>query len=161
MKIFALVLLVAACGPGAAGGPNVSTRFNEDPDSDPEIQSNDILAREPTTNRSQVKHILVSWAGMGKVYKGNQDARGKARSREQADQLATSLLARVRAGEDMDQLMREFSEDGGSAQSGTSYEVKPDAALVFEFRRLGLRLKVGEAGLVKSVYGWHIMKRVE
>ena len=46
-------------------------------------------------------------------------------------------------------------------RSGEGYEVTPDAQRVFEFKRLGLRLRPGEAGLVMSKFGWHIMKRVE
>jgi parvulin-like peptidyl-prolyl isomerase len=32
---------------------------------------------------------------------------------------------------------------------------------VIEFRQLGLRLKVGEIGVVESDFGFHIIKRVE
>jgi parvulin-like peptidyl-prolyl isomerase len=70
-------------------------------------------------------------------------------------------LARVRAGESMDALMAEYSEDQGSAATAKSYTVTADAGLVFEFKRLGLRLDAGEAGLVKTEFGWHIIKRVE
>jgi hypothetical protein len=154
------LLFVAACGPGAPGGP-MSGRVQQDVEAAPDIQSNDVLAREPVTNRAQVKHVLVSWDELAPVYKGQQDRRGKARTREQADQLATSLLQQIRAGADIDKLMREWSEDQGSAAGATSYEVKPDSQYVFEFRRLALRLNVGEVGLVKTTYGWHVMKRIE
>ncbi len=155
-----LFLAAAACGPGAPGGP-MSGRVQPDVEAGPEIQSNDVLNREPVTNRAQVKHVLVSWADLAPVYKGQQDRRGKARTREQADQLATSLLEQIRAGADIDKLMREWSEDVASAAGATSYEVKPDSQYVFEFRRLALRLNVGEVGLVKTTYGWHVMKRIE
>jgi hypothetical protein len=39
--------------------------------------------------------------------------------------------------------------------------VTPDASLVIEFKQLGLRLQLGEVGVVESDYGFHIMKRVE
>jgi parvulin-like peptidyl-prolyl isomerase len=32
---------------------------------------------------------------------------------------------------------------------------------VIEFKQLGLRLKVGEVGVVQSDYGFHIIKRTE
>jgi parvulin-like peptidyl-prolyl isomerase len=57
--------------------------------------------------------------------------------------------------------MKEYSEDPGSAQHGNSYKVSPDAQLVIEFKQLGLRLKIGEVGVVQSDFGLHIMKRVE
>ena len=155
----ALLLVAAACGPGNPGGPNMNNRMSSEQPA-PDIQSNDILSRDAQANRTQVKHILIGWRDLERGG-GQIDARARTRTRQQADQLAESLLERVRKGEPIEPLMSEFSEDGGSADDGDSYEVTPDAKLVFEFKRLGLRLKLGEAGLVMSQFGWHIMKRVE
>jgi hypothetical protein len=154
LSLFALL----ACGPGNPGGPSMNNRMSSDQPG-PDIQSNDILSRDADSNRTMVKHILIGWRDLA----GDRDidSRAKTRTRQQADQLAQSLLERVRKGEPIEPLLAEFSEDGGSAESGESYEVTPDAKLVFEFKRLGLRLKLGEAGLVMSQFGWHIMKRVE
>ena len=115
------------------------------------------MAREAQSNFTKVKHILISWdKGDGKTH---PNAAG--RDKKSAETLAVDLLGRVKAGEDMESLMSEHSEDPGSAQSGISYDVKPDAGLVFEFKRMGLRLHLDEAGLVLSDFGWHIIKRVE
>lgn len=152
------VALAAACGPGSPEGPNINNRMSSNQAEDaPPLQSNDILAREARTNRAMVKHILVGWKD---VEAGAKDGRAKSRTRAEADALAQSLLDRVRKGEAIEPLMSEFSEDPGSAD-GDPYEVTPGASLVFEFKRLGLRLDVGEAGLVLSRYGWHVIKRVE
>jgi hypothetical protein len=162
MKHVALALLVAGCASTAGmSGPGVSGKLGDTSEAAPEIQSNDILGREQVTSRAEVKHILIGWRDLAPNYQGKLEPRAAARSREQADALATELLARVRAGEDMDALMRQYSEDQGSAQTGKSYTVTADAGLVFEFKRLGMRLGVGEAGLVQSTFGWHIMKRIE
>lgn len=152
--VFALAF---ACGPGSPGGPTINNRLGSEPaPSGPENQSNDILARTPQAARVEVRHILISWAG-----RGEEHPRAASRTREQADALAHSLLQRVRGGEPMPALMAEFSEDPGSAQSGRAYEVTPSAELVPPFKRLALRLEPGEAGLVLSEYGWHVIKRVE
>lgn len=156
----ALVSLAVGCGPGIPGGPTMNNKMNDEPQPDgPEIQSNDILARDARANRTMVKHILISWSGRNEPER--EDPRAAARSREEADELAVATLERVRAGEPIEPLMAELSEDPGSAQSGEAYEVTPSASLVFPFKRLGLRLEVGEAGLVLSDFGWHVMKRVE
>lgn len=155
-----LVYAVVACGPGNPGGPSINNRMNPEPAAQaPAIQSNDILARDARSNQTEVKHILIGWRDLA----GDRelDPRAQARSRAEADQLAQQLLGRLRAGEPIEPLMAEFSEDSGSADSGVSYEVTPDAQLVFEFKRLGLRLDVGESGMVLSKFGWHVMKRVE
>jgi hypothetical protein len=162
----ALVLALAtlaACGPGIPGGPTMNNKMNQEPveDEAPKIQSNDILARDAVTKQSKVKHILISWKDLAANFNGEIDARAANRTRAEADELAVKLLERVRAGEEIEPLMAEFSEDPGSNQTGEAYEVTPQAQLVFEFRRMGLRLQVGEVGLVMTQFGWHIMKRVE
>jgi peptidyl-prolyl cis-trans isomerase D len=160
--VVALVALaLVACGPGIQGGPTMNGHMNQADDDAPKIQSNDILARDPVTKASKVKHILISWKDLGDAFQGHLDPRAEKRTRAEADALAEKLLERVRAGEAIEPLMAEFSEDPGSAASGDAYAVSPDAQFVFEFKRMGLRLNVGEAGLVMSQFGWHIMKRVE
>ena len=153
-------LAIVACGPGIPGGPTMNNHVGDEGDGEPppEIQSNDILARDARTMKAKVKHILVGWQELGG---DQQDARAAHRSRADADQLAVELLGRVRAGEDIEALMEQYSEDPGSAHTGIAYDVAPDAGLVFEFKRLSLRLDVGEAGLVLTQFGWHIIKRVE
>jgi hypothetical protein len=156
-----LAFLLVACGPGIQGGPTMNNRVGAAEDEAPKIQSNDVLAREAVTKKSRVKHILISWKDLAGNFDGHQDPRAEKRTRAEADELAAKLLERVRAGEAIEPLMAEFSEDQGSSQSGDAYDVAPDAQLVFEFKRMGLRLNVGEAGLVLTQFGWHIMKRVE
>ncbi len=158
-----LTVLAAACGthqPGGMSGPSMNNRLEAEPPP-PEIQSNDILAREMVARRVMVRHILIGWKDRADAYDGRQDPRGAARAREEADALAVDILGRVRAGEPIEALMAEYSEDPGSARTGEAYEVTPEAGLVFEFRRLSLRLNVGEAGLVLTTYGWHVIQRVE
>jgi hypothetical protein len=157
-------LLVAACGahqPGGMSGPSMNNRLDQEDPPPPEIQSNDILARDMVTKHALVRHILIGWKDLAEAYHGHQDPRGAARSKAEADKLAAELLQRVRAGEAIQVLMEQYSEDQGSAASGQPYDVEPDSQLVFEFRRLSLRLEVGEAGLVLTSYGWHIIQRME
>lgn len=161
----ALLALALGCGhsTGAMNGPSMNNSLNDqDEPPPPEIQSNDILARDAVTSKSKVKHILVGWKDLAKSYGGlgKMDERAARRSHGEADKLATILLARVRAGEPIEPLMTEFSEDPGS-QGGAEYDVTATAGYVFEFKRLSLRLNVGEAGLVLTAYGWHVIKRIE
>jgi len=142
-------------------GPTMSGKLEDNSDDAPAIQSNDILARDAQAKTVTVKHILISWRDLAKNYDNKIDPRGQGRSHEEADALAKEVLEKVRAGEDMEPLMAKYSEDAGSSQSGRSYDVNAEAKLVFEFKRLSMRLKVGEAGLVQTLYGWHIIKRVE
>jgi parvulin-like peptidyl-prolyl isomerase len=70
-------------------------------------------------------------------------------------------MTQIKAGADFDMLMKQHSEDPGSASSARAYTVSPDAQLVIEFKQLGLRLNVNEVGVVQSDFGFHIMKRIE
>lgn len=163
MRSLLLCLVLAACGTSTQGmsGPTISGRLDDRTEAEPEIQSNDILSRDMVTPKAVVRHVLVGWRDLAKAYPDGMDPRARERSREDADALAVKVLARVRAGEDMVALMKEVSEDRGSATTGKPYDVTVDGGLVFEFKRLSLRLKVGEAGLVKTSFGWHIIKRFE
>lgn len=124
------------------------------PPPDP-LESADILAREPTTEEVEVQHVLIGWKEIPK-----RDPRATARTKAEADKLATDVLAQVRAGGDMVALMKQHSEDPGSADSGSSYPVDPTSPMVEPFKRLALRLAVDEAGLVKTAFGWHVVKRM-
>ena len=120
------------------------------------LDSVDILKREPVTDKGKVKHILLGWK---EVNAG--DPRGTARSRADLEALVKKTVADLKKGAKIEPLMKSLSEDPGSAESGTSYDVSPDAGLVEPFKNLGLRLKVGEVGVVKTQFGIHIIQRVE
>lgn len=160
----AIGLAIAGCGPGIAGGPTMTNKIDNDPQpvavTSP-VVSADILAREPLANVATVKHILVGWKDLADAYQGHQDARGAARSKADAEKLVTEIVGKLAAGGDFDALMKEHSEDSGSAQSGRPFKVSPDAQLVLEFRQLSLRLKPTEVGVCQSDYGFHIIKRYE
>jgi parvulin-like peptidyl-prolyl isomerase len=125
------------------------------PPPDP-LESAAILARPEGKDAVMIQHILIGWKDVpGKTH----DPRAE-RTKAEADKLATSLLARAKRGEKMARLMKEFSEDPGSKDDGRSYEVKPDSQMVEPFKNMALRLNMGEVGLAKSKFGWHVMKRV-
>src|ERR1051325_8882017 len=154
IRVF-LVLMLVACGPGAKGGPSMrNTMTGREPTPQgSSVVSSDILAREPIANAAKVKHILIGWNDGGESH----DQRAAARTQAQAEQLVKDILKQLQGGADFDAMMKQYSEDPGSAGNGRAYDVSPDASLVIEFKQLGLRLKVDEIGVVQSEYGLHIM----
>ena len=154
---FVLVALLAACGPGMKGGPSMNSHLNgPDPTAQSsDVVSADILAREPVSNTAQIKHILIGWKGT------DQDPRADKRTKAEAEGVVKGLLAQIKSGADFDALMKQYSEDPGSASLAKAYTVSPDASLVIEFKQLGLRLQLNEVGVVESEFGFHIMKRTE
>lgn len=125
------------------------------PPPDP-LDSADILKREPVTQKAKVKHILLGW-----TENHTDDPRGKGRSRADLEKLVKETVAKLKKGDKIEPLMAELSEDPGSAKSGQSYDVTPDAGLVEPFKNLSLRLNKGEVGVVKTQFGIHIIQRVE
>ncbi|HTM20490.1 MAG TPA: peptidylprolyl isomerase [Kofleriaceae bacterium] len=121
------------------------------------LDSKDILARTPVTEKASVKHILLGWTD---VHPPGDD-KGAKRSRKELEALVKKTLARLKKGEAIEPIMKELSEDPGSAESGMAYPVDAAARLVPPFKNLSLRLNVNEVGVVKSDFGIHIIKRVE
>ncbi|MDQ3370515.1 MAG: peptidyl-prolyl cis-trans isomerase [Myxococcota bacterium] len=157
---------VAACGPGVKGGPSMNNKIGGNDVATAggvtsPVVSAEVLAREPNTNKAQVKHILIGWQDLADAYQGGLDPRAAKRDKAAAETEVTSLVGQLAAGADFDSMMKAHSEDKGSAASARLYPVTPDAQLVIEFKQLSLRLNVGEIGVVQSDFGFHIIKRYE
>lgn len=112
----------------------------------------------------EVAHILVAFEG------ADPRIKVKGRTREQAEQLAADLLARVQAGEDFEAVRVPNTDDKG----GTTYKLSTNNApgtskrrgMVKSFGDVSWRLAVGEVGVAPydaaaSPFGWHIIKRVK
>jgi parvulin-like peptidyl-prolyl isomerase len=124
------------------------------------LESKDILDRPAEAGPVTVQHVLIGWKDTPMAKQRPTDPRAKDRTKEQADKLATDILAKAKAPDaDFTKLMKEFSEDPGSKDTGKAYDVSADAPMVEGFKKMALRLKENEVGLVKTQFGWHIIKR--
>jgi parvulin-like peptidyl-prolyl isomerase len=124
------------------------------------LESADILARPAEAGPVQVEHVLIGWKDTPMARMGRVDPKAKDRTKEDADKMAKDVLEKAKKGDDFKKLMKDFSEDPGSRDSGKAYEVSSDTPMVEPFKNLALRLKLNEAGLVKTQFGWHVIKRV-
>jgi parvulin-like peptidyl-prolyl isomerase len=120
------------------------------------LESTAIMKRAQVTDHAKVKHILLGWAEVHA-----DDERGKKRDRKTLEKLVKTTVAKLQNGAKIEPLMKELSEDPGSAATGESYDVSPEAGLVQPFLQLSLRLKVKEVGVVRTEFGIHIIQRVE
>ena len=130
------------------------------PVADP-LESADILARPAETGQVIVQHVLIGWKDTPAAKAGRADEKAKNRDKAEADKMAQEVMTKAKAGEDFVALMKQYSEDPGSKDDGRPYPVTPDAQMVEPFKDLSMRLKMGEVGLVKSPFGWHVIKRIE
>lgn len=118
--------------------------------------------REP--DHIQVAHVLISFDGAGTE---------ATRSKPEAEKLATSVLARAKAGEDFAKLIRELSDDSGDGVYGMSNTgvapasgEYPRKGMVAAFGDVGFKLAVGSIGMSAfdprtSPFGWHVIKRLK
>jgi hypothetical protein len=156
--LFGLLLAACAHEPASAGAKGAAWCPYEDAKDG--TQSYETLCREPLANKVTVKHILIGWKEL-RTADHPREGPAADRSYPEAQELARQLLEKVRAGAAIEPLMAEYSEDPGSAKSGREYEVSPGAGMVSVFKSLSLRLNVGEAGVVKSEFGLHVIQRVK
>ena len=104
-------------------------------------------------NYITAKHILITTV---------DPASGETkRTDEEAKKEAQSILDRIKAGEDFDTLMNEYSEDTGLSNNPNGYTFT-EGQMVTEFYDGAKALAEDEVSeLVKSDYGYHIIKRVK
>ncbi len=112
-------------------------------------------ALEKTFNEEywKAKHILI---------KTVDDANNPLPEDQQkaAQEKAQGLLARAKSGEDFDALMAEFSEDPGSQSQPDGY-IFTKGQMVQEFEEATKNLQPNAISeLVKTSYGYHIIKRL-
>lgn len=170
--LFAAILLAAACKNNKSklddlpSGTKVTTTQtgsgagSDAADNAINIDSKDILDRTDSFDEVQVKHVLIAWQDLDKVYQGRMDPRAQKRTNAEAAKLAQEIADKLRKAPDtIDALVQEHSEDPGSL-AGDPYDVKADAPFVPEFKALALRLKEKEVGIVKTRFGYHVMERV-
>ena len=113
--------------------------------------SDEGLKKYYNDNYLHAKHILIETIDALATYDDAVIAERKA--------FADSLLARAKAGEDFDALVKEYSEDPGSiAQPDGYYFIA--GQMVPEFENTTRELGIDEIGMCESVYGYHIIKRL-
>lgn len=117
------------------------------------VPSDDELQKYLDDNYITAKHILILTK--------NPSTGETTRTDEEAKKEAQAVLDRLNNGEDFDALLTEKNEDAGEAQYAKGYTFT-EGQMVDEFYNAAKALQEGEvSGLVKSQYGYHIIKRCE
>ncbi|WP_435261932.1 peptidylprolyl isomerase [Tenacibaculum sp. nBUS_03] len=101
----------------------------------------------------QSRHILIPFIGANPS--GYEPTKNEADAKIMADSLLTVLKADSSKFED---LAKELSSDKGSAEKGGFYDWYGYNRMVPEFRDFTFEGKKGDIGVVKTVFGFHIIK---
>ena len=118
-----------------------------------------LLARpEHDVQKVKLQHVLLAFVG---AKRGSESGR----TMEEARALTSDVLARACAGEDFTALVTQYN--ARDERPGIYVLTQADRDDYAEhFANVGFRLQVGEIGVapyhvVKSPFGWHVIKRLE
>lgn len=116
--------------------------------SDSEVKA---LFDEEYNGKIKVQHILIATESLDGYSPSKTDAEAAA--------IAYDVVKKLEKGEEFGKLIDDFNEDPG--QTSDSYYVFGDGEMVEEFENASKNLAVGKytTQAVKSVYGYHIIKR--
>ncbi|MDO7171981.1 SurA N-terminal domain-containing protein [Mariniflexile sp. AS56] len=112
-----------------------------------------VIAVKQIPDSAKVRHILVP-------YIGSQSATADVVQTEtEAKATADSLLAVIKGDRSkFPELVTAFSSDQGSVQNEGRYDWHPYNSMVPEFNDFEFEGKVGDVGVVKTVFGFHIIE---
>lgn len=102
----------------------------------------------------KVAHILIPFSG-------ELPNKTNITDTAQAQALANSLLAQVNSGANIGDLAKDFSTDPGSANTQGVYDWAPANRYVPTFRDFCINNNKGATGVVRTEYGFHVMKMLE
>lgn len=112
------------------------------------------IARQP--KEVGARHILVMHI------KSKEHPENIKRTREEALKRATECLRRVRAGEDWNTLVSEYTDEPGGAERHGDIGVFPRGQMVKTFSDAAFDLRVGQISeVVETPYGFHIIQRTQ
>lgn len=111
-----------------------------------------VYDRRPTRGEISVEHIMT------KIPKGGSD-NDRANAKKKIDE----LYAKVKAGQNFEELARQFSEDKQSSDKGGLLQPVKSGRLPKAFEDVAFALKAnGDVSEpVETQYGWHIIKRLD
>lgn len=102
----------------------------------------------------KVSHILIPLTG-------ELPNKTKIADSLQSESLANELLAKINAGTDIGDLAKDYSADPGSANNKGLYDWAKASKYVPSFGQFCMTHKKGETGVVRTDYGFHVMKMSE
>ncbi|WP_040281475.1 peptidylprolyl isomerase [Psychroserpens damuponensis] len=112
-----------------------------------------MVAKNQVPDSAKVRHILIPHVGASSA------APDVTKTVEQAKATADSVLAIVKANRSkFPDLVTALSSDQGSVDKGGVYDFHPSTQMVKPFSDFEFENKVGDIGVVKTQFGFHIIE---
>lgn len=112
-----------------------------------------LIETKQIPDSAKVRHILVPFLG---AQSATPDI---TRTEDQAKSLADSLLSVIKKDKSkFPDLVKEFSSDRGSIANEGRYDWHAYGTMVPEFNEFEFEGKVGDMGVVKTVFGFHVIE---
>ncbi|AJR02305.1 peptidylprolyl isomerase [Siansivirga zeaxanthinifaciens] len=112
-----------------------------------------VVAVKQIPDSAKVRHILIPFLG------SRSASPEVVQTEDQAKATADSLLAVIKSDRSkFPELVKEFSSDQGSVNNEGRYDWHPYNSMVPEFNDFEFEGKVGDLGVVKTVFGFHIIE---
>nr|WP_321226859.1 peptidylprolyl isomerase [uncultured Psychroserpens sp.] len=112
-----------------------------------------MVAKKQVPDSAKVRHILIPHLGASSA------APDVTKTVEQAKVTADSVLAIVKANRSkFPELVTALSSDQGSVEKGGVYDFHPSTQMVKPFSDFEFENKVGDIGVVKTQFGFHIIE---
>ncbi|MFI0430807.1 SurA N-terminal domain-containing protein [Mariniflexile sp. HMF6888] len=112
-----------------------------------------VVAVKQVPDSAKVRHVLIPFIGSQSA--GPEVTQTEAEAKATAD----SLLAVIKGDRSkFPELVTSFSSDQGSVQNEGRYDWHPYNSMVPEFNDFEFEGKVGDLGVVKTIFGFHIIE---
>ncbi|MEZ4803632.1 MAG: peptidylprolyl isomerase [Gelidibacter sp.] len=112
-----------------------------------------LVAEKTLPDSVKVRHILIPFVG---AQSAQPDV---TRTEEEAKKTADSVLAIVKANKaKFPELVTALSSDQGSVEKGGEYDYHPYNSMVSEFNNFEFEGKTGDMGVVKTIFGFHVIE---
>ncbi|MFD1163667.1 peptidylprolyl isomerase [Hwangdonia seohaensis] len=112
-----------------------------------------VAAVKQIPDSAKVRHILIPFLG------AQSAAPDVTQSEAQAKATADSLLTVLKSNKSkFGDFVKEYSSDQGSIQNEGRYDWHPYNTMVPEFNDFEFEGKVGDLGVVKTIFGYHIIE---
>ncbi|SHJ04942.1 peptidylprolyl isomerase [Algibacter luteus] len=112
-----------------------------------------VIAVKQIPDSAKVRHILIPYKGAQSA--DPEETKTEAQAKATADSLLT-ILKRNRSK--FPEFVTAFSSDKGSVEKGGRYDWHPYNTMVPEFNDFEFEGKTGDLGVVKTVFGFHIIE---